>query len=405
MGQNNRFIGKRVLLGVTGSIAAYKAVDILRRLTELGAEVRVAMTDSASRFISPLTFEVLSGRPVLLDEYREPNGTAIAHIDITEGLDAALIAPATANSIGKMAAGIADNALTSAVLALGCPLLVAPAMNDRMFRNDLVQRNIRTLQEAGVRFIEPGIGSLACGTIGKGRLADIDQIINELSALLAPQDLAGKTLLVTAGPTREHVDAVRFISNPSTGRMGYALAAAARERGAEVVLITGPSQLVPPQGVTVIPVVSAFDMRSAVLANVERSHAVIMAAAVSDFRPVQASTRKIKKEAAESTIALERTEDILQELGAAANGRRLLVGFAAETDDVEQNALKKLKEKNLDLIVVNDLLKTGSGFGTDTNAVVLMKRDGTRIEVPTQLKTEIARRIMDSIVELMRKNK
>jgi len=393
------------LLGVTGSIAAYKAVDILRRLTELGAEVRVAMTDSASRFISPLTFEVLSGRPVLLDEYREPNGTAIAHIDITEGLDAALIAPATANSIGKMAAGIADNALTSAVLALGCPLLVAPAMNDRMFRNDLVQRNIRTLQEAGVRFIEPGIGSLACGTIGKGRLADIDQIINELSALLAPQDLAGKTLLVTAGPTREHVDAVRFISNPSTGRMGYALAAAARERGAEVVLITGPSQLVPPQGVTVIPVVSAFDMRSAVLANVERSHAVIMAAAVSDFRPVQASTRKIKKEAAESTIALERTEDILQELGAAANGRRLLVGFAAETDDVEQNALKKLKEKNLDLIVVNDLLKTGSGFGTDTNAVVLMKRDGTRIEVPTQLKTEIARRIMDSIVELMRKNK
>lgn len=402
MEQRDRLSGKRILLGVTGSIAAYKAVDILRRLRDKGAEVRVAMTGHAGRFVTRLTFETLSGRPVLCDEFHDAGRTvaAIGHIEITEGLDAALIAPATANIIGKIAAGIADDSLTSSLMALGCPLFIAPAMNDRMYRNPIVQKNIRSLKELGARFIEPGTGSLACGSTGEGRLAETDRIIGELSAFFAPRELAGKTVLVTAGPTREFIDAVRFISNPSSGKMGYALAAAARDRGAEVILITGPTALAAVPGVTTVPVVSASDMRSAVRDHIEHSHVVIMAAAVSDFRPLRRSDRKIKKTEAPSTLELERTEDILRELG-DTDGRRLLVGFAAETDNIEQNAAKKLTDKNLDMIAVNDLRRADSGFGTDTNAVVLMDRAGRRTELPAMPKTEIAACIMDAIIELL----
>ncbi len=402
MEQNDLLTGKRILLGVSGSIAAYKAVDLLRRLTEQGAEVRVAMTRYAEHFVSRLTFETLSHRPVLYDEFSGTDQGAIGHIDITDGLDLALVAPATANIIGKIAAGIADDALTSALMAIDCPLLIAPAMNDRMYRNPRLQRNITVLKDSGVRFVEPGTGSLACGTTGQGRLADIGVIIQELAALLTPKDLAGKTVLVTAGPTREFIDAVRFISNPSTGKMGYALAAVARDRGAEVILISGPTQLPPPWGVTVVSVVSAGEMHRAVKEHLDRSHIVIMAAAVSDFKPVRTSDRKIKKEDASKTLQLERTEDILLELG-NAGGKRLLVGFAAETDSVEQNAKKKLKDKHLDMIVVNDLLKSGSGFGVDTNAVTIIDRSGKRTEVPTMQKTLVAASIMTAAVELLLK--
>jgi phosphopantothenoylcysteine decarboxylase / phosphopantothenate---cysteine ligase len=393
--------GKRVLLGVTGSIAAYKAVEILRRLSERGAEVRVAMTEHAARFVSPLTFETLSGRAVLSDEFRDGERTAIGHIEITNELDAALVAPATANVIGKLAAGIADDSLTSALMALGCPLLVAPAMNDRMYCNPVLQRNIAGLKAAGVRFIDPETGNLACGVIGQGRLAETDRIVGELASLFLPQDLAGQSVLVTAGPTREAIDAVRFISNPSTGKMGYALAAAAKERGAQVVLISGPTQLAPPPGVTFVPVVSANEMHGAVRDLVPDSDIVIMAAAVSDFRPLSRTDRKIKKENAPEVLQLERTVDILDELG-KADGRQLLVGFAAETDAAEQNALKKLREKNLDMIVLNDLLRPGSGFGADTNAVTIFDRSGNRYELPTLPKLEAARSIVNAIVHLLK---
>jgi phosphopantothenoylcysteine decarboxylase/phosphopantothenate--cysteine ligase len=399
--QSGLLTGKRILLGVSGSIAAYKAVDLLRRLTELGAEVRVAMTPSAEHFVSRLTFEALSRRPVLYNEFSGDQGT-IGHVEITEGLDLALVAPATANIIGKIAAGIADDALTSALMAIDCPLLIAPAMNDRMYRNAHLQRNINLLKDNGVRFVEPGIGSLACGTTGQGRLADINVIIQEVAANFVQKDLAGKTVLVTAGPTREFIDAVRFISNPSTGKMGYALAAAARDRGAEVVLITGPTQLAPPCGVKVVPVVSASDMHRAVMEHLDRSHIVVMAAAVSDFKPLKTSDSKIKKENAADTLQLARTEDILLELG-KAGGKRLLVGFAAETDDVEQNAKKKLKDKHLDMIVVNDLLRSGSGFGVETNAVKIIDRTGKRTEVPTLPKSQVAASVMTAISEFLKK--
>ena len=399
MGPRDMLSGKRILLGVTGSIAAYKAADILRRLNERGAEVRVAMTKHAVQFVSRLTFETLSGLPVLCDEFLNADRTTIGHIDATSGLDAALIAPATANIIGKIASGIADDSLTSALMALGCPLLIAPAMNDRMYCNAVLQRNIAALRELGVRFIEPGTGSLACGVTGQGRLADTDRIVGELSSLFLPKDLSGRTVLVTAGPTREAIDAVRFMSNASSGKMGYALAAAARERGADVVLISGPTQLAHPYGVKVVSVISAEEMRDAILKQFKHCDIVIMAAAVSDFKPVKPSARKIKKEEAPGVLQLEQTPDILKELG-KNGGKQLLVGFAAETDDVERNALKKLKDKNLDMIVVNDLLREGSGFGIDTNAVTVFDRSGGRQELPTMQKSEAARSIVNSIVEL-----
>jgi phosphopantothenoylcysteine decarboxylase/phosphopantothenate--cysteine ligase len=391
--------GKRVLLGVTGSIAAYKAADILRRLTEQGAEVRVVMTKNATRFISPLTFQALSGKPVLCDEFQDWEQNSIGHIDVAANQDLVLIAPATANVIGKVAAGIADDALTTTLMAVECPVVMAPAMNDRMYRNAVLRKNIQFLKEQGVRFIEPGTGPLACGTVGQGRLADPESIIREISSMFLPQNLADTAILVTAGPTREQIDRVRFISNPSSGKMGYALAAAARDRGAAVVLISGPSHLPSPSGIEVIRVLSADDMYRAVMEHVEGKQVIIMAAAVSDFKPAVSTDRKIKKHEAPTILQLEPTRDILLEVSKTA-GKRFLVGFSAETDNVYQNAIKKLKEKNLDMIVANDLTRAGAGFDTDTNSVTIIDRAGKSIELPVMHKSDIAGRIMDKIVEL-----
>ena len=391
--------GKRILLGVTGSIAAYKAVEVLRRLQEQGAEVRVVMTRNACRFVSKLTFEALSGFPVLSDEYDPHERERIGHIDATSGLDLALVAPATANIIGKIAAGIADDALTSALMAIDCPLMIAPAMNDRMYQNNLLQRNMASLRDLGVRFIEPEEGKLACGTVGRGRLAETGRIINEVSAVFLPRDFAGMTVLVTAGPTREPIDAVRFISNPSTGKMGYALARVARDRGAKVILISGSVALTPPGGITFIPITSAADLHRAVMEQIGEAQVVLMAAAVSDFRPVAVSDRKIKKEAAPATLVLERTADILQQLGDMPR-KCLLVGFAAETDNVLDNASRKLRAKKLDMIVVNDLLTTGAGFGSDTNVVTIIDRTGATTHLPLMDKTEVAARVLDKVLEL-----
>ncbi len=391
--------GKRILLGVTGSIAAYKAADILRRLKEQGAVVRVVMTKNAARFVSKLTFETLSEMPVLIDEFAEHDKAGIGHILATDDADLSLIAPATANIIGKIAAGIADDALTSAVMALECPIVIAPAMNDRMYRNPVLQRNIRFLKEQGVRFIEPETGPLACGTVGQGRLADPDGIVQEIVSFFSPKELSGVNVLVTAGPTQEPLDAVRFISNPSTGKMGYAVAQAARERGASVTLISGPTHLTPPPGIKVIKVRTAAEMRRAVMASSGESRVVIMAAAVSDFKPALLSDRKVKKDSLPPVLQLERTDDILRELG-SAKGRLLLVGFAAETDNVVENAVRKLKDKNLDLIVVNNVLQEGTGFGCDTNAVTIIDRSGSAVDIPMMTKTEVAVRVIDKIVEL-----
>jgi phosphopantothenoylcysteine decarboxylase/phosphopantothenate--cysteine ligase len=336
---------------------------------------------------------------VLCDEFQDWERSGIGHIDVAANQDLALIAPATANIIGKAAAGIADDALTTVLMALECPVVMAPAMNDRMYRNPVLRRNIQFLQEQGVRFIEPETGPLACGTAGQGRLADPSRIVQEISSMLAPQDLAGVTILVTAGPTREPIDMVRFISNPSSGKMGYAIAAAARDRGAQVVLISGPSHLPLPYGVKTVRVLSADDMYRAVMEHIEGTQIVIMAAAVSDFKPAVFTDRKIKKHEAPTILQLEPTRDILLELGKTA-GKRFLVGFAAETDNMRQNALKKLQEKNLDMIVANDLVRAGAGFGTDTNAVTIIDRNGMGTELPVMPKSEIAAHILDKIVEL-----
>jgi len=393
--------GKRILLGVTGSIAAYKAVDILRGLQEQGAEVRVVMTRNACRFVSKLTFEALSGFPVLSDEY-DPH-ERIGHIDVTSGLDLALVAPATANCIGKIAAGIADDALTSALMAIDCPLMIAPAMNDRMYQNPVLRRNLELLRDLGVRIIEPGVGKLACGTVGQGRLAEPDRIVDAVSVSFAPRDFTGVTVLVTAGPTREAIDAVRFISNPSTGKMGYALARAARDRGANVILISGPTTLTPPAGVTFIAVTSAADLHRAVMEHFGQAQVLVMAAAVSDFRPVTVSDRKIKKEAAPATLELDRTVDILQQLGEMPR-KCLLVGFAAETDNVLDNASRKLRAKNLDMVVANDLKTAGAGFGSDTNVVTIIDRTGMTTSLPLMDKAEVAARVLDKVLELKEKS-
>lgn len=391
--------GKRILLGVSGGIAVYKAVEVLRRLMDLGAEVRVVMTRNAARFVTPLTFSALSGRPVLTDEFDRSEWGPMGHITVTDGLDLALVVPATANIIGKTNAGIADDALSTALLAAGSPVIMAPAMNSRMFCSAVVQRNIDGLKSVGVRFVDPESGVLACGVTGPGRLASIERILQAVNAVLAPKDLHGTAVLVTAGPTREPIDAVRFISNPSTGRMGYALAAEARDRGAKVTLVSGPAHLMPPADVAIINVTTAAEMGRAVKEHAERCSIIIMAAAISDFRPTESLARKIKKEDAAQSIPLTRTEDVLQGLGSNKAGR-ILVGFAAETDDLVKNAVEKLKRKNLDLIVANDVGRKDSGFAAGTNAAVLIDRSGKTRELPLMPKSELASRIIDAIVEL-----
>ncbi len=393
---------KTILLGVTGGIAAYKAVELLRLYIKAGAEVFVVMTASAREFVTPLTFQTLSGNPVHTDLFNLYQEREIGHISLADRADLVVVAPATANLIGKTANGLADDLLSTTLMATKAPVLFVPAMNVNMFENSVYQMNQQKLEQLGYHFLEPDTGFLACGWEGKGKMPDPERIFEETLRLLTPQDLAGQTVLVTAGPTREELDPVRYLSNYSSGKMGYAIARAARRRGARVILVSGPTALAAPAGVELVPVVSARQMREAVLARLEEATVVIKAAAVADYRPAMRAEQKIKKGVEGALILpLEKNPDILAELG-RNKGNRLLIGFAAETVDLVENARKKLTEKNLDLIVANDVSRSDAGFDVDTNAVRLLYRDGSGEELPLLGKDEVADQLLDRIARLLK---
>ncbi|HUL75953.1 MAG TPA: bifunctional phosphopantothenoylcysteine decarboxylase/phosphopantothenate--cysteine ligase CoaBC [Vicinamibacteria bacterium] len=389
-----------VVLGVTGGIGAYKACEVLRELQRREVDVHVVMTAAGARFVTPMTFEALSRHPVFHDQWALGVNGEIPHISLADEADLLLVAPATANILGKFARGIADDALSTLYLATRAPVVVAPAMNVNMFDHPAVVENIGLLRGRGVRVVEPGSGYLACGWLGKGRLAEVGEIVDAAMAALARRrDLEGVTVLVTAGPTVEDWDPVRFVSNRSSGKMGYRLAEAARDRGAKVVLVSGPTSLPVPWGLDLVPVRSADEMQRAVAERVRPASVVIAAAAVSDYRPATKRASKVKKTGGRLTLDLVRTPDILKGLG-EAKGKRVLVGFAAETEDLLHHAAKKLAAKNLDLIVANDVTVPGAGFGSDTNSVVLLRRGGGRVEVPLASKREVAERILDEVSAL-----
>ena len=392
--------GKKIVLGVSGGIAVYKAVELLRLYVKAGADVFVIMTKNAQEFVTPLTFQTLSGNPVhteLFDLFQEKE---IGHISLADRADLFVIAPATANLIGKVAGGIADDLLTTTIMATKAPVLFVPAMNVNMWENPLYRQNEEKLKSVGYQVMEPALGMLACGWEGKGKLPDPADILAETERLLHPRDLAGETVLVTAGPTREEIDPVRYISNYSSGKMGYAIARAAFLRGARVVLISGPTCLVPPCGLEFHRVGSALEMQQVVRQFAEEASILIKAAAVADYRPAQASLRKIKKEQTDSLqLTLEKNPDILAELG-QNKGKRLLIGFAAETDDLLENAARKLRDKNLDLIVANDVTEAGAGFDVDTNVVRFLFADGSREALPQMSKDEVAHALLDRIKRL-----
>ncbi|HTP64722.1 MAG TPA: bifunctional phosphopantothenoylcysteine decarboxylase/phosphopantothenate--cysteine ligase CoaBC [Geobacteraceae bacterium] len=393
--------GKTIVLGVTGGIAAYKAVELLRLLTKAGADVHVIMTAAAMEFVTPLTFQTLSMNPVSTSLFNLISEGEIGHITLADRADLVIIAPATANIVAKLANGIADDMLSTTVMATRAPVLVAPAMNVNMYQNPAYRENETRLKGRGVLFVEPARGLLACGWEGEGKLQEPQVIFAAAMAALSPKDLAGEKVLVTAGPTREEIDPVRFISNHSSGRMGYALAVAARRRGAEVTLVSGPTSLDEPCGVTVQHVVSAAAMRDAVLAGATASSIIIKAAAVADYRPAVRAATKIKKSGGKQLLELVRNPDILAELG-KKKGKRILVGFAAETGDLLKNAGKKLAEKNLDMVVANDVSIPGAGFNVATNIVKLLYRDGRVEDLPIMEKEELADVILDRIVEMKR---
>ncbi|HXY39371.1 MAG TPA: bifunctional phosphopantothenoylcysteine decarboxylase/phosphopantothenate--cysteine ligase CoaBC [Vicinamibacteria bacterium] len=389
-----------VVLGVTGCIGAYKACEVLRELQRHEVDVHVVMTEAATRFVSPMTFEALSRHPVFQDQFALGENGEIRHISLADDAELLLVAPATANVIGKFAQGIADDALSTLYLATRAPVLLAPAMNVNMYEHPAVQQNLAVLRSRGVQVVEPGSGYLACGWLGRGRLAEPAEIVEAaLSLLRRRRDLEGQTVLVTAGPTVEDIDPVRFLSNRSSGRMGYRLAEAARDRGAAVILVSGPTRLAPPWGVELVAVRSVEQMRRAVLAHFDRASVVIAAAAVSDYRPAERAAKKLKKSGEGLSLELVRTPDILQELG-RDKGQRLLVGFAAETEDLLVNARGKLERKNLDLIVANDVSGEEQGFEVDSNAGLILRRDGTRAEVPPVSKRAMADRVLDEVVAL-----
>lgn len=390
-----------VVLGVTGCIGAYKACEVLRELQRRGHDVHVAMTEHATRFVSAMTFEALSQHPVFIDQFALGAESQIQHISLADAADLFLVAPATANTLGKFARGIADDALTTLYMATTAPVVVAPAMNVNMFSHPAVMENLDALRARGVGVVEPGSGYLACGWLGRGRLAEVREIVEAAVAVLARRSsLAGETVLVTAGPTVEDIDAVRFISNRSSGRMGYRLAEAARDRGARVVLVSGPTALPEPGGLELVRVRSAAQMERAVDEKAAGATIVAMAAAVSDYRPDAVAPNKIKKREGPLELSLVRTADILATLGAQKKGR-FLVGFAAETDAVRENARAKLAAKNLDLIVANDVGRADAGFAADTNAALLIDAAG-EVEVPLVSKRELAERIWDRVVEMRR---
>ncbi len=398
---------KKVALGITGGIAAYKAAEVLRGLQRAGCTVRVAMTARACQFIQPLTFRALSGSHVIVDDYAPDNPDPIAHITFSQTVDLFLIAPATANIIGKLANGIADDFLTSTYLASTAPVLIAPAMNSSMWHHPATQRNLQQLRADAVHVIEPDDGEMACGTIGPGRLSEPERIVAAALEILqsskneGPRDLTGEHLLITVGATRESIDPVRFLSNNSSGRMGFAIAEAAKRRGARVTIVAGATTVSPPANAAILRVNSAAEMQAAVLNELPEASVFIGAAAVADYRPVHRSSKKIKKDESLLSIELERTPDVLRQVASTKQDGLLVIGFAAETEDILGNAREKLTSKNLDAIIANDVTQNGVGFDTATNEVTIISRDRKApIHVPLMTKTNVANIILDEVVRL-----
>lgn len=396
--------GKTVLLGVTGSIAAYKAADLASRLMKQHAQVHVIMTENAAKFISPITFETLTNRKCITDtfdrDYPSDHPVEVEHIVLAKKADLVIVAPATANIIAKMAYGIADDMLSTTLLACTCPVLVSPAMNTKMYEHPATQANLAVLRQRGVKIIEPSSGLLACGDEGKGKLPEPAVLVDHILAEIAcPKDLTGKKILVTAGPTRESLDPVRFITNHSSGKMGYAIAHAAALRGADVTLVSGPVSLTPPLGVKLVPITSAHDLFCAVTAVSAEQDIIIKAAAVADYRPVSVSDEKIKKADNDLSLSLARTEDTLQYLGEHKPEGQILCGFAMETSDLENKARAKLKKKNLDMIVANNVKVAGAGFGTDTNVVTFITKDSTQ-QLEIMSKENVAMKLLDRLLEM-----
>lgn len=394
--------GKKIILGVTGSIAAYKAVEILSSLKKKGADVFVIMTESATKFVQPLTFSTLSGHPVITNLFSPSDKIEVKHISLSKWADLILVAPATANIVGKIANGIADDMLTTTIMAFKSKVIFAPAMNKNMVSSPIYQENVKKLAILGYEFIDSEYGPLACGEAGEGRLANIEEIVAKVeNTLYFKKDYKNKTVLITASCTREPIDDVRFISNYSTGKMGFALAKIAQARGAKVILITGPTSLPGIREINTIYVNTAEEMRSEVFKYFEKADIVISAAAVADFRPKEKVSGKIKKEETKKmTIELERNPDILFELG-KKKGDKILVGFAAETENLIQNACKKLREKNLDMIIANDLSSKDAGFGSDKNIAKIINKKGIVYrELPLMPKTEMAEKILDEILKI-----
>ncbi len=393
--------GKTVVLGVTGGIAAYKAAELTSLLVKGGAEVHVILTDAATKFVAPLTFRTLSQNPVLTDMFSDPGEWNVRHVALAEKADIVVVAPATANCIGKVASGIADDLLTTVIMATRAPVLFVPSMNQAMYENPIFRSSLERLLALGYRAMEPGTGYLACGREGKGRMPDPREIVAEVRRILScRRDLAGFTVIVTAGPTEEAIDPVRHISNRSSGKMGYALAEAARDRGAKVVLVSGPTALADPAGVEVARVRAAREMLDAVMARFEDAHVIIGAAAPADWRPATVAPRKLKKGDGPMSLELEMCEDIIGTAGRRKGGR-VVVGFAAETHDLIEHARSKLAAKNLDFIVANDLGRPGCGFGSDSNEVEILYSDGRREDLPLMPKRELADRILDRIAALL----
>ena len=396
---------KTIIVGVTGGIAAYKACDVVSKLKKLNANIHVIMTESACEFVKPMTFQTLSNNFVINDMFKEPKTWEVEHIELAKKADAFLIVPATANFIGKLAAGIADDMLTTTVMATRAPVIIVPAMNTNMYTNRIVQANMDKLEDLGYRFIDPASGRLACGDIGAGKLADVDDILAFIVDFFEKEseakDLAGRRIMISAGPTIEAIDPVRYITNRSSGKMGYAIAKRAVARGAQVTLVSGKTDLEVPEGLAkFISIESADDLYENLVGEFNSNDVVIQSAAVADYKPKSYSDKKIKKKDSDLRIDLCRNKDIAQELG-KIKGNKVLVGFAAETNDVLENAAKKIKKKNLDFIVANDLTMQGAGFSTETNIVKIIEADGSIKEYPKLLKSEVGDIILDKVRDIL----
>ncbi len=396
--------GKQVILGVTGGIAAYKSLELLRLLTKAGASVHVIMTRAAQEFVTPLSFQTLSFNPVHTELFNLISEQQIGHISLADRADLFIVAPATANCIAKIANGIADDMLTTTILATKAPVLIAPAMNVNMYTNPIYRENQERLRKHGYLFAAPVKGALACGWDGEGKLASPESILETAITALTPKDLASETILITAGPTREEIDPIRYISNHSSGKMGYALARNAARRGARVILVSGPVNITAPDNVELVKVATAAEMRQALFSRIQECSVIIKAAAVADYRPADRYSEKIKKDASTLTLDLTKNPDILAELGQLTQ-RPYLIGFAAETSNLQEYATKKLLGKNLDMIVANDVSQNDAGFNTETNRALLLLKDGSSIECPLMSKDEMANRILDQIASRTAANK